>query len=100
MIIKILTEGTITEDLFFRPLSVLQTDSYSDFIIFTNTYSGNPINHFKWIKAIDILGNYWIGKTISEFESGSTIQYEWATGNIPDSHILHKKTVENKNVWE
>lgn len=91
--IEILTEGIFTKDMYCRPLEI-SYDGQSDTVLTSSTYSGTPINFMKWAPIVDILGEYWIGKTIDEYESGIQkmhhyhVPYEWCRGNIPPSHIL------------
>lgn len=104
--VKIITSGIITKDMFCRPLQ-LEYTGQSDCIITVRTYSGTPINNMKWLPVCDFLGDFWLGKTIEDFENeqgtnkyNPIIPIEWVKGKIPESHILKKVVKNGKEFWE
>lgn len=76
---------TICESDYYRPTEILYSDLGE--IHFTNTYSGRPINHLKWLPVRHNIWNGWYGKTVAEFNSKG-IQHEFCRGVLPRKHIL------------
>ena len=86
--VQILGEDEIiTEDLFIRPLTFSST-GLSDTHFTTNCFSDSPINNYKWTKVLRCLGKYWLGKTVGEYNEGTSIPYEFVRGELPASHIF------------
>ena len=54
----------------------------------SSEYSGKPINNLKWAKCKEVLGVFWQGKTVEEFNSGHSVKYEFVRGEISLSHLL------------
>lgn len=79
----------IQESDYCRPLSITTITSYSDFISFTNTYSGQPENNVKWLTAKQTIP-FWVGRQVQEFNNRmydiSGQRYEFIRGAIPKSH--------------
>ena len=89
--IEIIEDGIIEEGLYCRPLQ-LEYEGQSDYLRSHSEFSGAPMNNLKWLPVEYMLGSPWKGKTIKEYEEqapwDTTGLYEWAVGNIPESHIL------------
>lgn len=76
----------IRHDDWCRPLNVLK-NAFGNVMPFSD-YGGKPINNLKWIRARDILGTFWFGKTVGEHNSGpSSAVLEFARGPMPSDHI-------------
>ena len=82
-------DEVITEDLYTRPLKFTPAE-FSETYYDKSTYSGMPINNFKWTKVLDVLGEVWLGKTVGEFNdpTSASVPLEFARGELPESHIL------------
>ena len=99
--VEIVTEGVFTKNMYCRPLEI-EYWGQSDTVLTSSTYSGKPTNFMKWAPITMILGEYWIGRSIQEYEQGISkmhhyhVPYEWCVGNLPDSHILKEESDEGK----
>jgi len=80
-----------------RPLALVATDNgYGDGYSFSSPYTKTPINNLKWVKVKHILGKYWYGKTIKQFNgdgyskawSHVETRMEFMQGSPPASHQL------------
>lgn len=69
-----------------RPLYIIP--SYGDCLNTRSTYSGTPCNNLKWTLVSNVLGECWWNRKCGDFLKGTTIKFEFARGDIPDSHIL------------
>lgn len=70
-----------------RPLVFLPAE-FGDEYQTTATYSGKPINNFKWIPVEQAIGLCWFGKRLGELNSKLDHPFAVAVGEIPESHIL------------
>lgn len=97
-------EDVIEAGDFVRPLD-LTFDGQSDYLHTTNTYSGRPENHTRWV-AIERLGmQRWIGKRVGDLNKVMddletphqwTSRYEFARGAMPDFHQLPETDQEHR----
>jgi hypothetical protein len=97
LIVILEEDEIITADLYIRPLMFLDNDMGDRLYQTKNAYSGRPINNFKWTEVLNVLGDFWLGKTIEEFNQSNSFEspkYEFAYGKIPKSHILDLKEIE------
>lgn len=69
----------------------------SDTVLTRSTYGGSPINFFRWLTVEEARMFHFIGKTVGYFEDKMggfekqhqpVARYEFARGDIPDSHKL------------
>lgn len=49
-----------------------------------NTYSGQPVNHPKWVRVRMIFGSCWFGKKVRELDPNQ--EYEFIRGDVPERH--------------
>jgi hypothetical protein len=78
----------------FRPLKIVSVDGgHSDMISFSNTFSGNPENNAKWVRVEQVIGDFWYGKTVKEFNSGID-SHEFIRGDIPTNHLYGETNKE------
>ena len=87
--IKMLEEDDLIHSEFWcRPMNFLPSAA-AGCEVFPNTtscYGGRPMNNTRWIKVRDVLGPFWFGRSVSEFNAGSKMQYEFVSGEIPEGH--------------
>jgi hypothetical protein len=69
----------------------------SDYVATRSCYSGSPKNYFRWLMIKDAGIDYFMGKTVGEFEDAiygmekphqPIARHEFARGLIPDNHML------------
>jgi len=84
--IQLLGQGdTILPTDWCRPLDYLYTEFGE--LHLTNAYSGKPINHLRWLRVSDVLGDCWFGKTVGQYHSFPGAGFlEFVRGHIPPSH--------------
>jgi hypothetical protein len=88
-IIEIVEDAEIKEGVYIRQLE-LQYDRQSDYLMTTSAFSGIPINHLKWIPVECFFGVVWKGKRLKEWQKKNGFSWEFAIGEIPESHIQRK----------
>lgn len=72
----------IEQEMFIRQLK----PQYSlGLDLFESNEYGKPTNRFGWLPVFAILGRYWQGKTLAEFQDMDDPGYEFAL-NVPLSH--------------
>lgn len=85
-----------------RPMVIQPINPWSDTISFSNTYSGNPENNVRWLTAQQCCP-YWIGKKVSEFNTGmkrTGSWYEFIRGDLPSKHQYGKTRSEVRAEYE
>jgi len=90
--IKLLEEDdTIQKGQWCRPLVFMPACGGGDEYQATATYSGGPINNFKWVPVERVIGDCWFGKRLGDLNDKLDHPFEVAVGDIPESHILVEK---------
>ncbi len=89
-------EDTIQPGDFLRPLDLIY-EGQSDYLATSNTYSGKPMNHTRWLQVERAGIDHWIGNTVGEFNGMSEslgrhdtecTRYEFVRGDLPVDSIL------------
>lgn len=80
-----------------RPLALMSTgNGYGDGYSFSSPFTKTPLNNLKWVRVKHVLGPYWYGKTVKQF-NGDGYSTAWAhvetrmefmRGNFPSEHQL------------
>lgn len=92
--VNILEDNDVIEiNDYVRPLSFSGTpNSYSQ-------YTGRPDNNTRWVKVLEVFGEWVIGITIGELYKSSEDayhtenaikRYEFIRGHIPETHMWNK----------
>lgn len=86
-----------------RPLAAAPGDfSTSNPVINSfSTYGGSPQNHFKWIRAQDVVGECWMGRSLADlakaWEATGGFAYEVVRGAMPPQHIWDWRAAKKKS---
>jgi len=85
-----------------RPMVILPADSWSDTILFNDTYSGHPENNVTWLTAQQCCAA-WIGNTVKEFNdalANCVVWHEFVRGPIPVHHQYGLTKAESRAAYK
>lgn len=68
---------------------------HSDSLQTNSTYGGTPINRMGWIPVKWIMP-YWVGSTVGDYLDAVKLKYEFARGDLPQSHLEELTDKETK----
>lgn len=95
-------EDTLEPDDWVRPLQPTAGNCGGEPAVNSlATYSGTPLNHFKWVLARDVFGSVWFGMTLAEIHEGMKdtggFNYEVVRGHMPRGHIWFWRALRERD---